>query len=192
MSFQYGQPSDDGRWWWDGYQWQPVFTVGQMSDDGTHTWDGNQWQPNTVAAPASKGSNGRLFLILGAAAGGLLLLIVLIAAIGGDPATTAGKPAGPGPTVTVTAPGPTVTMTAQAPAAKPAPAVTVTETGSAPDQETGALALELTWQSQSAADKRSMCALVATDPDTAWLSFSEGATNTTRETFDAFFAKACS
>ena len=25
-----------------------------------------------------------------------------------------------------------------------------------------------------------------------WLSFSEGATNTTRETFDAFFAKACS
>ena len=90
MSFQYGQPSDDGRWWWDGYQWQPVFTVGQLSDDGSHAWDGNQWQPNTVAAPAAKGSNGRLFLILGAAAGGVLLLVVLIAAIGGDPATTAG------------------------------------------------------------------------------------------------------
>jgi hypothetical protein len=63
--------SDDGQWWWDGAQWQPVTAgagaatasdanaaqgsasptssdaVGQLSDDGQWRWDGTQWQPAT-------------------------------------------------------------------------------------------------------------------------------------------------
>ncbi len=65
------QRSDDGQWWWDGAQWQPVGdqggagaaaaasaaaqpgdatqtaspTSGQLSDDGQWQWDGSQWQP---------------------------------------------------------------------------------------------------------------------------------------------------
>lgn len=47
MSEQQGKPpiSDDGRYWWDGAAWQPLF-----SPDGRHRWDGRQWVP--VAAPA--------------------------------------------------------------------------------------------------------------------------------------------
>ena len=49
--------SDDGQWWWDGAEWQPVEAgpqasydpgtteVGQLSDDGQWRWDGTQWQP---------------------------------------------------------------------------------------------------------------------------------------------------
>jgi peptidoglycan hydrolase-like protein with peptidoglycan-binding domain len=47
-----GQYSDDGRWWWDGYQWQAVGEqaagheyLGVLSDDGRWRWDGSQWQP---------------------------------------------------------------------------------------------------------------------------------------------------
>ena len=69
------QRSDDGQWWWDGSQWQPVGVQGdaggaaasagaasaaaqpadagqaatpasgQLSDDGQWQWDGTQWQP---------------------------------------------------------------------------------------------------------------------------------------------------
>jgi hypothetical protein len=63
--------SEDGQWWWDGTQWQPVAeaagaatpadanaaqgsvgqppsdAVGQLSDDGQWRWDGTQWQPAT-------------------------------------------------------------------------------------------------------------------------------------------------
>ena len=69
------QRSDDGQWWWDGSQWQPVDQAaggaadaageagagagappadatqtaspssGQLSDDGQWQWDGSQWQP---------------------------------------------------------------------------------------------------------------------------------------------------
>jgi hypothetical protein len=51
------QLSEDGRWWWDGAQWQPVepgpqagydtgsFAPGRLSDDGQWRWDGTQWQP---------------------------------------------------------------------------------------------------------------------------------------------------
>ena len=49
--------SDDGQWWWDGAEWQPVEAgpqasydpdtteTGQLSDDGQWRWDGTQWQP---------------------------------------------------------------------------------------------------------------------------------------------------
>ncbi len=49
--------SEDGQWWWDGTDWQPVEAgpqasydpntteVGQLSDDGRWRWDGTQWQP---------------------------------------------------------------------------------------------------------------------------------------------------
>jgi hypothetical protein len=69
--------SDDGHWWWDGSQWQPVTghpdaaaqqeqapaaaapapsqTAGQLSDDGQWQWDGTQWQPAAGAAPTTPG-----------------------------------------------------------------------------------------------------------------------------------------
>ncbi len=68
--------SEDGQWWWDGSQWQPVeqgagagaaaqvgaqagqgagtqpasTAVGQLSDDGQWQWDGSAWQPAQAAA----------------------------------------------------------------------------------------------------------------------------------------------
>jgi hypothetical protein len=45
------QVSDDGKYWWDGSDWQPVpedggaTEVGQLSDDGQWQWDGSEWQP---------------------------------------------------------------------------------------------------------------------------------------------------
>lgn len=66
--------SDDGQWWWDGTDWQPVgqpagdeattgiqtgqgseawappATSGQLSDDGQWPWDGTSWQPVGQAA----------------------------------------------------------------------------------------------------------------------------------------------
>jgi hypothetical protein len=65
--------SNDGQWWWDGSQWQPVHaagsgtatqpaqaastpaqseTAGQLSDDGQWRWDGTQWQPAHAATGA--------------------------------------------------------------------------------------------------------------------------------------------
>lgn len=55
--------SEDGQWWWDGAEWQPVEAgpqasydpgsteVGQLSDDGQWRWDGSQWQPAGDDAP---------------------------------------------------------------------------------------------------------------------------------------------
>jgi hypothetical protein len=63
--------SEDGQWWWDGAQWQPVSsptagaetgavatapaTAGQVSDDGQWRWDGTAWQPAhaEAAVPAA-------------------------------------------------------------------------------------------------------------------------------------------
>jgi hypothetical protein len=53
------QLSDDGSYWWDGADWQPVdqggqgdqggqdatTEQGQLSDDGQYRWDGSEWQP---------------------------------------------------------------------------------------------------------------------------------------------------
>jgi len=39
--------SPDGRWWWDGQQWQSL-----LSPDGTHRWDGKAWVPVRLAATA--------------------------------------------------------------------------------------------------------------------------------------------
>ena len=55
----YGMRSPDGRWWWDGQQWQPVpQTQRQLSPDGRWEWDGSRWlpvaqpQPEPAAQPA--------------------------------------------------------------------------------------------------------------------------------------------
>jgi hypothetical protein len=71
--------SEDGQWWWDGSQWQPVTghgaaasdagqqsqgaaaeasaeTLGQLSDDGQWRWDGPQWQPAHAGAADAAGS----------------------------------------------------------------------------------------------------------------------------------------
>lgn len=57
--------SEDGQWWWDGADWQPVESgpqasydpdttaVGQLSDDGQWRWDGTQWQPAGDAGGSS-------------------------------------------------------------------------------------------------------------------------------------------
>jgi hypothetical protein len=46
------QLSEDGKFWWDGGDWQPVpqggeqsTQVGQLSEDGNWKWDGSDWQP---------------------------------------------------------------------------------------------------------------------------------------------------
>jgi hypothetical protein len=48
------QLSEDGNYWWDGSDWQPVTQdstqeatpeEGQLSEDGYYRWDGSDWQP---------------------------------------------------------------------------------------------------------------------------------------------------
>jgi len=44
------QLSEDGNYWWDGADWQPVTQEttteeGQLSEDGNYRWDGSEWQP---------------------------------------------------------------------------------------------------------------------------------------------------
>jgi hypothetical protein len=42
------QLSEDGSYWWDGSDWQPVPQgpdEGQLSEDGYYQWDGSDWQP---------------------------------------------------------------------------------------------------------------------------------------------------
>jgi hypothetical protein len=54
------QVSDDGNYWWDGNDWQPVSggdgsadagsgdggaAQGQLSDDGNYRWNGSDWEP---------------------------------------------------------------------------------------------------------------------------------------------------
>jgi hypothetical protein len=72
--------SDDGQWWWDGAQWQPVDQaagaatdaqpapgaaapsstegVGELSEDGQWRWDGTQWQPVSQDAGAAATDTG--------------------------------------------------------------------------------------------------------------------------------------
>lgn len=64
------QLSEDGKYWWDGADWQPVpegsaeqsaehsQEVGKLSDDGQWKWDGNEWQPVDGAGGADGGGDG--------------------------------------------------------------------------------------------------------------------------------------
>jgi hypothetical protein len=69
------QLSEDGKYWWDGADWQPVPTdsadgstpggegsteVGQRSEDGQWQWDGSQWQPADGADGAGGEAGGDL------------------------------------------------------------------------------------------------------------------------------------
>jgi hypothetical protein len=64
---QGAQLSEDGRFWWDGADWQPVpdgdgepagAETGQLSEDGQWQWDGSQWQPAGDQAGAQAGGDG--------------------------------------------------------------------------------------------------------------------------------------
>jgi hypothetical protein len=86
--------SEDGQWWWDGSQWQPVTghpadaaqqaqgtaaaqpaqatgaaapseTVGHLSDDGQWRWDGTQWQPAQTDTTGSAATPGGRQITLG-------------------------------------------------------------------------------------------------------------------------------
>lgn len=70
------QLSEDGKYWWDGGDWQPVpdggeqsTQVGQLSDDGQWKWDGSQWQPVSGDGAADHGAGGHGAGDHGAAAG---------------------------------------------------------------------------------------------------------------------------
>jgi hypothetical protein len=60
------QLSEDGKYWWDGGDWQPVPTdgggdapqQGQLSDDGQWQWDGSEWQPAEGAGAAGGADTG--------------------------------------------------------------------------------------------------------------------------------------
>jgi hypothetical protein len=81
------QRSEDGKYWWDGADWQPVTEeskdnstagsgeqsadVGQLSEDGQWKWDGSQWQPVEAGAAGAEGAGaGAAGGDDGAAAGG--------------------------------------------------------------------------------------------------------------------------
>lgn len=59
------QLSEDGNYWWDGADWQPVqggensgggdLEYGARSDDGNYWWDGSDWQP--VEGEGEEGSD---------------------------------------------------------------------------------------------------------------------------------------
>jgi len=107
MSFQYGQLSDDGRWWWDGYQWQPAqpqwpqqppagqipgpgpawgqqpqVVPGSLSADGQWRWDGQQWIAAT--RPQVKGKSHTGVIVGVAVLGGVLLLGLVAVAFGSN------------------------------------------------------------------------------------------------------------
>jgi hypothetical protein len=60
------QRSEDGKYWWDGNDWQPVpedeaggsTEVGQLSEDGQWQWDGSQWQPADGAGGGDGSGSG--------------------------------------------------------------------------------------------------------------------------------------
>jgi hypothetical protein len=79
--------SDDGQWWWDGAQWQPVTqdagtpaaaqsaddqitqtamdAIGRLSDDGQWRWDGMAWQPVQADAAGATPATSDIALTFG-------------------------------------------------------------------------------------------------------------------------------
>jgi hypothetical protein len=73
------QLSEDGNYWWDGSQWQPVAQSGgadpsssqqpqggstdaqgrQLSEDGNYYWDGSAWQPVDGAGSGAGGGSAQ-------------------------------------------------------------------------------------------------------------------------------------
>jgi hypothetical protein len=111
------QLSPDGRWWWDGQQWQPVKQPPPQPPQP-------QPQPQPSQPPPSKRSI-RLQLLIGF--GGLVALLVLIGVIGSvagggsqQPATSTTAPTPPAAVAATATAAPTATPTA-APTAAPTP-----------------------------------------------------------------------
>ena len=65
--------SDDGRYYWDGTQWQPA-----ISADGQWRWDGTRWIPRNKSAALLQGRTFRVGSWIGAALSGVLGVICLI------------------------------------------------------------------------------------------------------------------
>lgn len=85
--------SPDGRWWWDGAQWVPANQPApppapatlRLSPDGRYQWNGQAWVPVVPtssmarpAAPATRGSGSKTWLIVGLAIAGAVALFVAI------------------------------------------------------------------------------------------------------------------
>ena len=68
--------SPDGRWWWDGAQWQPV-------PDAPAPWPAQQ--PSYLQQPSHRSSTGRtVAIVVGVAVVVIALLIGGLAALGGS------------------------------------------------------------------------------------------------------------
>ena len=66
--------SDDGKWYWDGSNWQPA-----VSSDGAWRWDGAQW----VSSSTGTGSKWPVAMKIGTwVSAGLACLILLLAVVG--------------------------------------------------------------------------------------------------------------
>jgi hypothetical protein len=119
--------SEDGQWWWDGSQWQPVGAqaggaatateaqpgqgaataasseaVGQLSEDGQWQWDGTQWQPAQAAAGTPAAAAG--------ASGGAAGTPAAAAGASGAAAGTPTAAAAPAAAASATTEGPRITL----------------------------------------------------------------------------------
>src|SRR5260370_2026009 len=77
--------SDDGRYFWDGHQWQPA-----ISADGRWRWDGTQWTANTRPSAADWPRALRIGSWIGGGVAVLLFIFCLIALLIGTIEATQG------------------------------------------------------------------------------------------------------